>query len=64
MDFPPRGGLAETLRRQGIELAWAAVRAVAVCELVRPYPPFDHRHDRYSLLGQIPDIVRFAHDKP
>jgi hypothetical protein len=41
--------LAESLIRQGIELATAAIGAVAIDELSRLHGPF-HRHDFLSLF--------------
>src|SRR5262249_23484162 len=49
--------LAKAGCRQRVELAGAAVSAVAVEELVGAHAPFDHRHNRPPLVRKIPVMV-------
>src|SRR5690348_329906 len=50
LDIPDEQPFAESLRRQGIELAGTAPRAVAGHDLVAAHPPTSHRRNRSAML--------------
>jgi hypothetical protein len=44
IDDDANDGLAVTVRRQGVELTWATVRAIAMRKIFPLDHPFDLRH--------------------
>jgi hypothetical protein len=58
-NLDPKQGMAVPVRRQGIELAWAAVGAIAMGELSALDRPHRLRHG-HLLSGILPDWAAIA----